>query len=214
MICTFRWLTVVMALGLILPLAVGCGQGTASPTATPEPPTPTSMPPTVTPKPPTPTPVPPTPTPEPPTPTPVPPAPTPEPPTPTPTEVPPTPTPVAGPPATPSAEVPPWVGTFADQLVAGLPGDTACDLTLQANTLEIVIFQEMIAGEESCQDRKIANIEVIETPHDLRWEGETVVYGIWAERWSVDRCGTVVRYMVRYVFDAAKGGTDFTVGLE
>jgi hypothetical protein len=106
------------------------------------------------------------------------------------------------------------VGTFADQLVAGLPGDTACDLTLQANTLEIVIFHEIIAGEESCQDRKIANVEVIEAPHDLRWEGETVVYGIWAERWSVDRCGTMVRYVVRYVFDAARGGTDISVGLE
>ncbi len=215
------WLTMVMALGLILLLAVGCGQGTIPPIATPEPPTPAPMPTTPTPKPPTPTPVPPTPTPEPPTPTPVLPTPTPEPPTPTPTQVPPiptsvppTPTPVPTPSATPGTEVPAWIDTFAAQLVAGLPGETITDVTLQADTLNFIVFQEMIAGETPCQDRRIANTEVIEAPHDLRWEGETLMYGLWAERWSVDRCGTMVGYIVRYVFDAASGGTDISVGLE
>ena len=70
MIRRFGWLTIVMALGLTLLLAVGCGQGTSPPTAMREPPAPTPMPPTRTPNPPTPTPVPPTPMPEPPTPTP------------------------------------------------------------------------------------------------------------------------------------------------
>jgi hypothetical protein len=216
MIRRFGWLTVVVALGLFLFLAVSCGQGTSPPTPAA---TPTPLPPTATPKPRTPTPIPPTPTPELPTPTPVPPTPTPQPPTPTPvpptlTPEPPSSTPVAAPPATPTTEVPAWIDTFAAQLVEGLPGDTAGDLTLQANTLNMIVFQEMIAGETSCLDRRITNTEVIEAPHDLRWEGETLVYGSWAERWSADRCGTMVRYIVRYVFDAARGGTDISVGLE
>lgn len=220
MIRRFNWLPMIMALGLTLVLAVGCGQGTSPPTTTPEAPTPTPMPPTATPEPPAATPVPPTPTPEPPTPTPVPPTPTPEPPTPTPTPVPPTPTPVPptatpvpAPPATPTTEVSAWTDTFVAQLVAGLPGETIADLTLQADTLELLVVHEMIFAEASCEDRRIANTEVIEAPHDLRWEGETLTYGVWAERWSVDRCGTIVPYIVSYVFDAATG-TDINVGLE
>jgi hypothetical protein len=99
-------------------------------------------------------------------------------------------------------------------LVAGLPGETIADVTLQADTLNFIVFQEMIAGETSCQNRSIANTEVVEAPHDLRFEGERLIYGAWAERWTVDRCGNVVRYIVRYVFDAARGGTDVSVGLE
>ena len=99
-------------------------------------------------------------------------------------------------------------------MVAGLPGETITDVTLQADTLNIIVFQEMIAGETSCLDRRIANTEVIEAPHDLRFEGETLMYGVWAERWSVDRCATMVRYIIRYVFDGASGGTDISVGLE
>ncbi len=208
MIRRSRWLTIVMAFGLTLLLPMGCGQGLSPPTPTA---TPTPLPPTATPEPPTPTPVPPTPTPEPPTPTPVPPTPAPEPPTPT--RVPPTPTHVPDPPATPT-EVPAWIDTLVAQLVAGLPGETIADLTLQADTLNIIVFHEMIAGETSCQDRRIANTEVIEAPHDLRWEGETLMYGVWAERWSVERCGTMVRYIVGYVVDGARGGTDISVGLE
>jgi len=219
MIRRLGWLTMVMALGLILLLAVGCTQGTSPHTGTPEPPTPTHLAPTATPKPPAPTPVPPTPTTEPPTPTPIPPTPTPEPPTPTPlpptpTPEPTTPTPLPASPATPTAEVPAWIDTLVAQLVAGLPGETIADVTLQADTLNFIVFQEMIAGETSCQNRRIANTEVIEAPHDLRFEGEALMYGVWAERWSVDRCGNMVRYIVRYVFDAARGGTDISVGLE
>jgi hypothetical protein len=216
MIRRFTWPTIVLALGLILLLAVGCGQGTSSPTPTA---TPTAGPPTAIPKPPTPTPVPPTPTPEPPTPTPVPPTPTPKPPTPTPvpptpTPVPPTPTHVPDPAASPTTEVPAWIDNLVAQLAAGLPGETIADLALQADTLNIIVFHEMIAGETSCQDRRIANTQVIEAPHDLRWEGENLTYGVWAERWNVDRCGAMVHYIVRYVFDAAMGGTDISVGLE
>ncbi len=210
------WFTIVMVLGLTLLVPMGCGQGTSPPTPTA---TPTPVPPTPTPEPPTPTPMPPTPSPEPPTPTQIPPTPTPEPSTPTPvpptpTSEPPKPTPVPDAPATPTTEVPAWIDTFVAQLVAGLPGETIADLALQADTLNIIVFHEMIAGETSCQDRRIANTEVIEAPHDLRWEGETLTYGVWAERWSVDRCGAMVPYIVRYVFDAAKGGTDISVGLE
>ena len=116
MIRRFGWLIIVMALGLTLLLAVGCGQGTSPPTATREPPAPTPMPPEATPKPPTPTPVPPTPTLEPPTPTPVPPT-----PTLTPTLPPPPPpsteTPVDTP--TPTVIAAPSSGAWRDHAVSG-----------------------------------------------------------------------------------------------
>lgn len=88
------------------------------------------------------------------------------------------------------------------------------DATLQRDVLNYIVnIFEMIA-DTPCQDRRIANTEVTEPPHDLQWAGETLVYGVWAERWSVDRCGTTVPYRVEYVYDAATGGTAFGVGLE
>jgi hypothetical protein len=54
MIRKFSWLTMLLALGVILALAMGCGQGSSPPTVTA---TPTPASPTATPKPPTPTPV-------------------------------------------------------------------------------------------------------------------------------------------------------------
>ncbi len=77
----------------------------------------------------------------------------------------------------------------------------------------LVSFCEMFA-DSPCPDRRIANTEVIEDPHDLRWEGEILVYAAWAERWTVDRCGTLVSYRVEYVFDASTGGTTFGMGVE
>ncbi len=57
MIRKSSWLTMALAFGLILLLAMGCGGGASAPTAAP---TSTLAPPTATPRPPTPTPVPPT----------------------------------------------------------------------------------------------------------------------------------------------------------
>ena len=110
--------------------------------------------------------------------------------------------------------VPPWIRTFAIQLAEGLPGETAADPLLQRDVMNYLVnIFEMIA-DSPCPDRRIANTEVIEDPHDLRWEGETLVYAAWAERWTVDRCGTLESYLVEYVFDASTGGTTFGLGLE
>jgi hypothetical protein len=210
MIRRSSWPIALMALGLAILLPTSCGQAPSEPTAvatpTARPPTATPKPPT--PKPPTPTPVPPTPTPEPPTPTPVPPTPTPEPPTPTP--VPPTPAPAPS----PTVGVPPWIRTFAIQLAEGLPGETMADPLLQRDVMNYLVNVFEMIADSPCPDRRIANTEVIEDPHDLRWEGETLVYAAWAERWTVDRCGSPVSYIVEYVFDAATGGTTFGIGLE
>jgi len=212
-------LIMLIGLGLAILLATACGEASTSPsalntptaqrpTSTPKPPTPTRVPPTPTPKAPTATPAPPTPTPEPPTPTPFPPTPTPEPPTPTP--VPPTPMPEPS----PTVGIPPWIETFAVQLVEGLPGETIADPLLQRDVMNYLVNIFEMMADTPCQNRRIANTEVIEDPHDLRWEGEMLVYGAWAERWSVDRCGTLVPYRVEYVYDAAEGGTTFGLGLE
>ena len=207
-----RWPTILTSLGLAILLAVSCGQEPSEPTAVA---TPTGQPPTVAPNPPTSTPMPPSPTPLPPTPTPVPPTATPEPPTPTPvlpTATPEPPTPAPAP--SPTVGVPPWIRTFAIQLAEGLPGGTMADPLLQRDVMDYLVNIFEMMADSPCQDRRIANIEVIEELHDLRWEGETLVYAAWAERWTVDRCGSPVRYRVEFVFDASTGGTTFGIGIE
>jgi len=96
-------------------------------------------------------------------------------------------------------------------LEQGLPGGTIADIVLQYDTLVNIVVFEIIAVDP-CQNRRIANTEVIEAPHDLRFEGETLVYVVWAERWTVDRCGALVTYRADYESDV--GGTNYVVSIE
>lgn len=58
--------------------------------------------------------------------------------------------------------------------------------------------------DKNCAQRKIAKTEVLEA----RPDGAPA-----AERWTVDRCGKLVSYRVRYAPNS-KGGTDLDVRLE
>ena len=54
---------------------------------------------------------------------------------------------------------------------------------------------------KNCGDRKMTKIEIIEAAQD-----KTPI----VERWTLDRCGRTVHYLVKY----SKGGRDFDVQIE
>jgi hypothetical protein len=58
--------------------------------------------------------------------------------------------------------------------------------------------------DRTCAERKVANTEVLEA----RPDGAPSV-----ERWTLDRCGELIPYRVRF-FSNSKGGTDFDAQLE
>jgi hypothetical protein len=58
--------------------------------------------------------------------------------------------------------------------------------------------------DRSCTERKITKTDMIEA----RPDGTPVV-----ERWTLDRCGKLVKYRVRFTPNS-KGGTDFDVQIE
>ena len=93
-----------------------------------------------------------------------------------------------------------------------MPGQTLGHPILQRDTWSLM--QAIDSAEDTkCKDRKVVNTEVTEKPRDVRFERERMLQGWWEERWTVDRCGKLVPYRVRYTADG-KGGTYFTVGLE
>ncbi len=83
---------------------------------------------------------------------------------------------------------------------------------LQKETLSLVIFHDeaLAGGGVKCNNRKVIKTEVIEQSRDFKAENGRPVEGSWTERWTLDRCGTPVRYRVLYTF-GEKGTTYFTV---
>lgn len=85
---------------------------------------------------------------------------------------------------------------------ARFPGNSLADPVLQKNAAQIVMLLES-AEPTRCVQRKIVDTEVAEQP------------GIpgkdpWLERWTVDRCGSLVYYKVKFM-PPIKGGTDVSV---
>ncbi|MBO3457324.1 hypothetical protein G7B40_005370 [Aetokthonos hydrillicola Thurmond2011] len=68
--------------------------------------------------------------------------------------------------------------------------------------------------DDKCQDHHLINTEVIERPRDVHLENGVVLQqGTWLERWTVNRCGTLIPYKVEYAADQ-HGGTFFKVMIE
>jgi hypothetical protein len=85
-----------------------------------------------------------------------------------------------------------------------LPGNTMADPVLQRDAAQIVMLLE--SGEQSrCVQRKIINTEVTARPTD---PGKAP----WIERWTVDRCGSLIDYQVKFI-PSATGGTDVSVNV-
>lgn len=86
----------------------------------------------------------------------------------------------------------------------GLPGASIADAKLKKDVLGIVQIQEMVFGA-GCQSWRIVDTEVTTPPAQRNIDP-------WVERWTVDRCGTTVRYRIAFT-PSPHGGTRFGVGL-
>jgi hypothetical protein len=88
------------------------------------------------------------------------------------------------------------------------PGHSLSSPMLQRDTLSQLIVTDKIAAgaaQVKCQDRTVVNTEVIEQPQDVRREGKRLLQGRWTERWTLDRCGSLVLYRVAYSADGKSG---------
>lgn len=83
-----------------------------------------------------------------------------------------------------------------------MPGQTLCDPTLQQDVLwYVMLYEEVLGG--GCPNPKVVDTQVVEPP----------VEGRWVERWTVDRCGTLIHYRIELAASPS-GGTSFAVGLD
>ena len=90
-----------------------------------------------------------------------------------------------------------------------VPGDTLADRTLQRDTLAFLAQRDLSeAGPEArCRVRKVVGTEVLVPLEGGQVEGDRPVAGQWVERWTLDRCGASVGYVIR--FNTTRKGTTF-----
>ncbi|HEY7252492.1 MAG TPA: hypothetical protein VIG37_18485 [Methylomirabilota bacterium] len=92
-------------------------------------------------------------------------------------------------------------------LLAGCATATARRPSTLSDLLLALDGSEQMGGDSRCRDRTVATTEVI-VPVELAPQG---VSGRWTERWTVDRCGVLVPYVVK--FDRAPDG-DLDVSMQ
>jgi hypothetical protein len=92
-------------------------------------------------------------------------------------------------------------------LLAGCTTATARRPSTLSDLLLALDASEKMGGDPRCRDRSVATTEVI-VPVELASQG---VSGRWTERWTVDRCGVLVPYVVK--FDRAPDG-DLDVSMQ
>jgi hypothetical protein len=92
---------------------------------------------------------------------------------------------------------------------ATVPGGTIADPTLQRDTLAFLAQRDLVeAGPEArCRARKVVATEVLAPLQGGRVEADRPVAGQWVERWTLDRCGAPIGYVVR--FNTTRKGTTF-----
>jgi len=96
-----------------------------------------------------------------------------------------------------------------DQGAAAIPGETLADPVLQRDTLAFLAQKDLTeAGPEArCRTRKIVKTAVLSPVEGAEVEDGRPIAGQWVERWTVDRCGAPVDYVVR--FTTTRKGTTF-----
>lgn len=97
----------------------------------------------------------------------------------------------------------------ADDEAVVIPGDTLADRTLQRDTLAFLAQRDLFeAGPEArCRTRKVVATEVLEPITGAEVEGARPIAGHWMERWTLDRCGRSVPYVIQ--FTTTRKGTTF-----
>ena len=97
----------------------------------------------------------------------------------------------------------------SDAEAGTVPGGTIADPVLQRDTLAFLAQKDLWdAGPEArCRTRKIVATEVLTPLDGGEVEGSRPVAGRWVERWTLDRCGASVDYVIR--FNTTRKGTTF-----
>jgi hypothetical protein len=90
-----------------------------------------------------------------------------------------------------------------------IPGSTIADPALQRDTLAFLAQRDLWeAGPEArCRTRKIVATEVLMPLDGGEVEAARPIAGRWVERWTLDRCGASVDYVIR--FTTTRKGTTF-----
>jgi hypothetical protein len=92
-------------------------------------------------------------------------------------------------------------------------GATMTDAVLQRDTVVLLTQKDLSETEgDACRTRRITNTELINPVVGAQIEDGRPVAGQWLERWTLDRCGQPVRYIVN--FTTTKSGTTFTAERE
>jgi hypothetical protein len=90
-----------------------------------------------------------------------------------------------------------------------VPGDTLADPTLQRDTLAFLAQRDLfeVGPEARCRTRKVVATQVLVPLEGGQVEGDRPIAGQWVERWTLDRCGASVAYVIR--FNTTRKGTTF-----
>jgi uncharacterized protein YceK len=96
---------------------------------------------------------------------------------------------------------------------AVMPGSTIADRILQRDTFLLLVQKDLSELEGGvCRARKVTDTELLLPVEGAKVEDGRPVAGHWTERWTLDRCGAPVRYIIRFV--TTRTGTTFTTERE
>ena len=84
-----------------------------------------------------------------------------------------------------------------------VPGESTVDQALATDVIRYILTVDSTTAKQ-CDQRRIVNTKILE----LWPDGHPRL-----ERWTLDRCGVAVNYLVIFV-PKPQGGTDFAVHLE
>jgi hypothetical protein len=84
--------------------------------------------------------------------------------------------------------------------ISKIPGNTMTTAETQKNIVSALNLFEFGRG---CPKPKIANVEITQQQKENN--------GPWTERWTIDRCGTAVAYILIFTPDPKAGGAAFSI---
>ena len=91
---------------------------------------------------------------------------------------------------------------------AVVAGTSITDRVLQRDTVVLLTQKDLSDTEgDACRSRRITNTELLNPVVGAQVEDGRPVAGQWIERWTLDRCGAPVRYIIHYT--TTKQGTTF-----
>ncbi|HEY4527704.1 MAG TPA: hypothetical protein VJL09_01535 [Candidatus Paceibacterota bacterium] len=95
-----------------------------------------------------------------------------------------------------------------------LPG-TMADYLLQEEVVRQLIMGDTVADPSCNRFRRVVRTEVTELPRGQFFPDGRLRSGGWDERWTLERCGAEIPYLVKFIADG-KGGTfiKFSVSLK